>query len=68
MSIKAIHLVFVAASILLSVGVGIGSLYQFFNEGGIGALVLGIIGLASSFALVVYGKSALKKLRKFGLV
>lgn len=68
MSIKAIHLLFIAASILLSVGVGFGSIFHFFNEGGIGSLVLGVVGLISGIGLFVYGKSALKKLRKFGLV
>ncbi len=68
MSIKAIHLLFIAASILLSVGVGLGSIFHFFREGGIGSLALGIVGLISGFGLYTYGKSALKKLRKFGLV
>lgn len=68
MSLKAIHLLFIAASILLSLGVGFGSLFHFFREGGIGALTLGIIGIAGGFGLYTYGKSALKKLRKFGLV
>ncbi len=63
MSLKALHIVFIVASIVLAVGFGAWSLNE-FNKGeprinlwfGIGSLVAGL-------ALAVYGWAMLKKLK-----
>ncbi len=58
MSLKWFHIVFITLSMLLSVWFGIWGL---FNE----QIPLGIVSLAGSAGLVVYGNHFLGKLRKF---
>lgn len=60
MSLKWFHVVFISLSVLLSVWFGIWAL---FNE----QLALGILSLAASAGLVVYGNYFLGKLRKLGV-
>ncbi|MBC8003485.1 MAG: hypothetical protein H7X97_12935 [Opitutaceae bacterium] len=63
MSLKALHIVFVTASTLLAFGFGAWELkaYQ-LSEQRID-LIMGIGGLVSGLALIVYGKMVLKKLK-----
>ena len=63
MSLKALHIVFIIASIVLSLGFGAWSLKEYFDGGprsyiwyGIGSFVLGLV-------LIIYGKAVLKKLK-----
>ena len=63
MSLKAIHLVFIAASTLLAFGFGGWSLKNYFDAGGTLDLIYGIVSLSSGVALVFYGKYFLKKLK-----
>ncbi len=64
MSLKAFHLVFIIASILLAVGTAVWSLMDYFSPhgtkwdlaGGLGALIIAL-------ALAVYEKYFLKKLK-----
>lgn len=64
MSLKAFHILFIAASVLLTLGFGAWSLYQYFSNGrstmdllwGSGSFLLAI-------ALVIYGRYFLKKLK-----
>ena len=60
MSLKWFHIVFVSLSVVLSLWFGIWGL---FNE----HIVLGVISLAASAGLVVYGNYFLSKLRKLGV-
>ncbi len=63
MSLKAFHVVFVVASILLALGVGAWALRDYFDGGPRGYLWFGIGSLAAGVALIFYARSVLKKLR-----
>lgn len=63
MSLKAFHIVFVAASILLAFGFGIWSLLSYKDQGRTPDLVYGLGSLAAGIALIVYGKAVLRKLK-----
>jgi hypothetical protein len=63
MSLKAFHVVFVSASILLALGVGVWALNRYFQEGGNLNLALGAGSLLSAIGLGVYGRYFLKKLK-----
>lgn len=58
MSLKWFHIVFITLSVVVSVWFGIWGLFN-------GQIVLGLVGLAGSAALIVYGNYFLGKLRKF---
>ena len=60
MSLKWFHIVFISLSVLLSVWFGIWGLVN-------GQIVLGILALAASAGLVLYGNHFLATLRKFGM-
>tara|TARA_Y100000588_G_scaffold393867_1_gene511649 strand:+ start:3293 stop:3778 length:486 start_codon:yes stop_codon:yes gene_type:complete len=66
MSLKAFHLVFVIASILLGLGVAGWGLMEFESTGDIGALILGIVFLITGVGLFFYGKRMLKKTEHIG--
>ena len=63
MSLKAFHIVFVTASIVLALAFGGWSLANYFQGGTVGDLLFGIGSLVVSVALVFYEKYALKKLK-----
>jgi hypothetical protein len=56
MTLKWFHIVFIALSMLLSIGMGVWGLFNNFA-------VLGVLSLAGSAALCVYGPYFLKKAR-----
>ena len=60
MTLKWFHIVFIALSTLLSLGIGVWGLFNNF-------LVLGIVSLAGSAGLCVYGTYFLQKARRMGL-
>ena len=60
MSLKWFHIVFISLSILLSVWFGVWGLFN--NQ-----VPLGVIALAASAGLVVYGNHFLAKIRKLGV-
>ncbi len=60
MSLKWFHIVFIALSMLLSLGFGVWGL---FNQ----HVVLGVVSMAASAGLVVYGNYFLGKARKLGV-
>ncbi len=67
MSLKAIHIVFIAASTLLSIGFGAWCLNNYF--GGLGTrgdLWLGVGSVGAAIVLLWYGKYFLKKLKHIG--
>ena len=66
MSLKAFHLVFVTASILLGLGVGGWGIIEYRANGGLEALVLGIIFLGTGIGLIFYGKRMLNKTKHIG--
>ena len=66
MSLKTFHLVFIVASILLGLGVGVWGIREYQAKGEIGALILGIIFLVMGGVLFVYGRRMLKKTKHIG--
>ena len=66
MSLKAFHIVFVIASILLGLGVGAWGVIEYSAKGELGALIMGIIFLIMGIALMVYGRRMLKKTKHIG--
>jgi hypothetical protein len=60
MSLKWFHIVFITLSMLLSIGFGIWGL---FNQ----QVALGIVSLAASAGLVLYGNYFLAKARRLGV-
>ncbi len=63
MSLKIFHIVFVIVCVLLSLFVGVWGIRDYMIERSVGALVLGILFLASGLVLVLYGRRAFEKLR-----
>ena len=63
MSLKAFHIVFVTASILLAFGFGAWSLLNYKDEGRTLDLVFGISSVTAGIALIAYGKAILRKLK-----
>ena len=63
MSLKAFHIVFVIVCVALSLYVGMWGIRDYFLERSYAALSIGVLFLLSGAILVVYGRSALEKLR-----
>lgn len=63
MSLKALHIVFVTASTVLSFGFGAWELKAYQTSDQRMDLFLGIGGLVAGLALIIYGKMVLKKLK-----
>lgn len=63
MSLKALHIVFIVASIVLAFGFGAWSLNEYFHGGAQSDLWFGIGSLVAGLALIVYGKAVLRKLK-----
>ncbi len=64
MSLKAFHLVFIVAAILLAFGCAAWALLNYFSPHGVAwDLVWGLASLATGLALVVYERYFLKKLK-----
>ena len=66
MSLKAFHIVFIAASTLLAFGFSAWWLVQFFNDGKLLELLFGILSALAGAALIFYGRYFLKKLKDIG--
>jgi hypothetical protein len=63
MSLKAFHLIFIVASVLLTVAFGIWGINQYASGGPRSDLLMGIVSLLMGIGLVVYGKYFLRKLK-----
>ena len=63
MSLKAFHIVFVTASIVLAVLFAVWSLVNYFQGGALPDLLFGVGSLGAAVALAFYEKYALKKLK-----
>jgi hypothetical protein len=63
MSLKAFHIVFVVASILLAFFFGVWLLHDYSASGQTAELVFGILSILAGLGLIVYGKSILRKLK-----
>ena len=63
MSLKAFHIVFVIASVLVSLSFSAWGFYQYSTTDERLNIVFGVSGLAAAIALVIYGKIVLRKMR-----
>jgi len=63
MSLKAFHIVFVSASVLLAFGFGIWSLVQYAGARQTADLCFGVGSLLAGVGLIIYGRIILRKLR-----
>ena len=61
MSLKAFHLIFIIASIVLVVGFGIWAMVAFFQAGGVINLIVAVLSFAAAVGLVFYERYFLKK-------
>ena len=66
MSLKAFHLVFITAAILLSFGFGIWLAKNFFSTGGTGNLISALLSFGAGIGLIVYECYFLKKTKDVG--
>lgn len=63
MSLKALHIVFIVASIVLALGCGAWSLNAYAEEGVRGNLWFGVASILAGVGLVFYCRSVLRKLK-----
>ncbi len=63
MSLKAFHIVFVAASILLAFGFGVWSLLDYHDHAKRAELIGGIVSMLVGLALIFYARAILRKLK-----
>jgi hypothetical protein len=61
MSLKAFHLIFIIACIVLAVGFGIWSVVAFFKVGGVVNLIVALASFGAGVGLVFYERYFLKK-------
>ena len=66
MSLKAFHIVFIAASIALALGFGVWAVRDFAHSGSRVMLALGVGSLIGSGLLAAYGVWFLRKLKGVG--
>ena len=63
MSLKAFHILFVVASILLAFFSGVWLLHDYAATQQMAELIVGIFSLCAGLGLIFYGKSVLRKLK-----
>ena len=63
MSLKAFHIVFVVASILLAFFLGGWLMHDYFATREVAELVVGVLSVLAGIGLICYGKSILRKLK-----
>jgi hypothetical protein len=63
MSLKAFHVVFITASILLAFGFGVGSYFDYKDQGKTVDLIYAIGSTLAGIVLVIYFKIVLRKLK-----
>lgn len=64
MSLRAFHIIFIIATIVLSLYVALWGIREFTAERSLGALGMAILFLATAVALMIYGKKAVAKFRE----
>ena len=65
MSLKAFHIFFVAASILLALGFSVWALMDFLETRQMIDICWIVLGLVATVGLLFYGKFVLRKLKQF---
>ena len=61
MSLKAFHLIFIIASIVLAFGFGVWLVTDFFHEGGLLRLIFAMVSFGAGVGLIFYERYFLKK-------
>jgi len=61
MSLKAFHLIFIVASIVLAFGFGVWLVTEFFREGGALKVVFAVVSFGVGVGLIFYERYFLKK-------
>ncbi len=64
LSLSSFHMVFIVASILLSVAVGAWSMQQYLDSGAASALGMAVTFFVAGFLLLLYGVRTFSKLRR----
>jgi len=64
MSLRAFHVIFVVATIVLSLYVALWGIREYSAERSLGALALALLFLANAVGLIVYGKKAAAKFKE----
>ncbi len=63
MSLKAFHLVFVIACVVLALGFGVWAIREYRASGDTASLIIGVGSLCGAVGAVVYGRWFLRKLK-----
>jgi hypothetical protein len=66
MSLKAFHLIFIIASIILAFGFGVWLVAQYFSAGGVLNLIFAVLSFAAGVGLIFYERYFLKKTKDVG--
>jgi hypothetical protein len=66
MSLKAFHLIFIIAAILLAFGFGAWLANNYFKDGGVLNLVFALVSLGAGIGLIFYERYFLKKTKDIG--
>lgn len=64
MSLKAFHIFFIVASIVLALGVGVWGVYIHLQETNVSLLLFGVGSFAVGAALVVYGVKVVRRFQR----
>ena len=64
MSLRAFHIIFIIATIVLSLYVALWGIREFSAERSLGALALAAVFLVAAVALMIYGKKTLTKFKE----
>ena len=67
MSLKAFHIFFICASILLAMVVGGWGVRQYMVDESVGGLVLGVFFFIFGFVLLAYGLKFVRKMSELGI-
>ncbi len=68
MSLKAFHIAFIAASVLLAIGYGVWEIGAYTSGGSFAHLSLGVLAFLAAVGLVVYGRRFLRKLKHVSMI
>jgi hypothetical protein len=68
MSLKAFHIVFIVASIILAFGFAGWAFHDYLHEGPRLHLFFGVVSTAAGVGLVFYGRYVLRKLKKISFL
>ena len=64
MSLRIFHIVFVIATVVLSLYVGLWGLREFSHERSYGALALALVFFATAIGMTIYGRKAAAKFKE----